>query len=193
MSQVRNQYYKNTDQKIQKALIELLQDKDINKITVKDICNRANINRSTFYAHYIDIYDLMDKTEDDMGLGVLEVYKDSDISLDNFFSERRREYLTIMIRYIGHHRNFYKAYLKIHQNNDMMKAIQPMFELSITPYFKQMGLESEKDRIYHLSFFYNGMFSVIKQWIDAGCEETPEHLSNLIWNSITELSKIIEK
>lgn len=46
---------------LREALFELMREKDINKITVKELCERADVNRSTFYAYYTDIYDLHKK------------------------------------------------------------------------------------------------------------------------------------
>ena len=51
----RTQYSKRV---IREALFELMQEKPLNKITVKELCERADVNRSTFYAYYTDIYDL---------------------------------------------------------------------------------------------------------------------------------------
>lgn len=51
----RTQYSKRV---IKEALFALMQEKPINKITVKELCERADVNRSTFYAYYTDIYDL---------------------------------------------------------------------------------------------------------------------------------------
>ncbi|PGZ97946.1 TetR family transcriptional regulator [Bacillus pseudomycoides] len=46
---------------IKNAFIELMAEKDFDKITVKDICNRANVGNRTFYLHYLDKFDLLDK------------------------------------------------------------------------------------------------------------------------------------
>ena len=49
------------EKRIQEALLELLKVKNIQQITVRAICEMADINRSTFYAHYLDVYDLLEK------------------------------------------------------------------------------------------------------------------------------------
>lgn len=51
---------------IRQAFTGLLQQKPLQHITVKELCQKAGINRSTFYAHYVDIYDLLAKVEEDM-------------------------------------------------------------------------------------------------------------------------------
>ena len=50
---------------IQNVFLELLKEKPVAKITVKEICEHAEINRSTFYKHYQDVYDLMEKLENE--------------------------------------------------------------------------------------------------------------------------------
>ena len=54
---------KYTRMVLKKALLELMQHKPVNKITVKEICERAELNRATFYAHYSDCFDLLESIE----------------------------------------------------------------------------------------------------------------------------------
>ena len=62
-------------QKIEQVLIELLQTKELNQISVSDICKRANLNRSTFYANYVDIYGLADTIREKLEAQVADLYK----------------------------------------------------------------------------------------------------------------------
>ncbi len=50
---------------IQDAFLEILKEKPVSKITVKEVCDKAEINRGTFYRHYQDCYDLLDKIEEE--------------------------------------------------------------------------------------------------------------------------------
>lgn len=61
-----NQRIRMTRQLFQVALIQLLQEKPIGNITVKELCTNAGLNRSTFYAHYYDVYDLLEEIEDEL-------------------------------------------------------------------------------------------------------------------------------
>ena len=56
---------RRTKQLIKQSLIELMHEKPFKDITVKDITERADLNRGTFYLHYVDIYDLLSKIEDE--------------------------------------------------------------------------------------------------------------------------------
>ena len=55
-----------TRQMIRTALLNLLREKPLQHITVRELCEKASINRGTFYAHYDDIYDLMEQIEQSM-------------------------------------------------------------------------------------------------------------------------------
>ena len=57
---------KYTRMVLKKALLELMQHKPVNKITVKEICERAELNRATFYAHYSDCFDLLESIEEEL-------------------------------------------------------------------------------------------------------------------------------
>ena len=55
-----------TREVIRKSFLELLKEKPAAKITVKELCEKSGINRSTFYKHYADVYDLMEKLEEEI-------------------------------------------------------------------------------------------------------------------------------
>jgi len=55
MNTVNNKRRKESQEKIEKAFIQLIQNKEIEQISVTDICQKCNLNRSTFYANYLDI------------------------------------------------------------------------------------------------------------------------------------------
>lgn len=63
---------------IRSALLELLQEKKFEKITVTDIVKRADINRSTFYAHYADVRALMEEIQNEFVERALSVVKEMD-------------------------------------------------------------------------------------------------------------------
>ena len=61
MNKSESKYF-NTALRLDEALIELLEEKDLEYITVKEICQRAGVNRSTFYLHYETVADLVNET-----------------------------------------------------------------------------------------------------------------------------------
>ncbi len=72
-----------TQRILKESLLLLLREKPINKITVKEVCERAELNRTTFYAHYSDCYALLESIEDELVTAFgrsLELVKSFDVS-----------------------------------------------------------------------------------------------------------------
>ena len=76
MNTKNNKRKRESMQKIEQVLIEFLQSKELSQVTVSDICKKANLNRSTFYANYVDIYELADTIRDKLEANMSELYKD---------------------------------------------------------------------------------------------------------------------
>ena len=57
---------RKTKKQLRGALTSLLLEKDISRVTVRDVADLADVNRGTFYAHYSDVYDLLHQLEDDL-------------------------------------------------------------------------------------------------------------------------------
>ena len=69
-----------TKKVIKDSFLKILKTKPVNKITVKEVCDLAEINRATFYSHYYDCFDLMDRIEDE----IIDVFKKSLTHIEEF-------------------------------------------------------------------------------------------------------------
>ena len=161
MNVKNNKRRKESQSKIEKAFIELLQTRDINKITVSDIIKIAELNRSTFYANYIDIFDLADKTREKLENEFSNLFIDYD-----YFNERTGALK--MFTHIKENQIFYKTYFKLCYDDKHLISI----------YDRK---RAEKEHIdsnvkYHIEFFRNGLNAIIKLWLAGGCKESPEEM-----------------
>ena len=77
MNTKNNQRFRDMDKKLKATMLELLETTDFEKITVKSICETAHVNRSTFYAHYSDVYEIMEQMEEHLNEELLESYSGS--------------------------------------------------------------------------------------------------------------------
>ena len=112
MNKENNKKRKKSQYKIQKVFMELIQTKEINEITVSDICKVANLNRSTFYSNYIDIYDLADKIKEELFQDVLNLYP-------NEIKEKKHSYNFLnLLNHIKDNQLFYKTYFKLDYDNN---------------------------------------------------------------------------
>ena len=76
MNTPNNKRKRESQGKIEKIFVQLIQDKEINEISITDICKKAKLNRSTFYANYLDVYDLADKIREKLELEVGTLYQE---------------------------------------------------------------------------------------------------------------------
>ena len=74
MNRKSNRQYRKTEIALQNALIDLLKTKNIEKITVTEVTEKADMHRGTFYLHYKDVYDLFESVENDFFTKTQELY-----------------------------------------------------------------------------------------------------------------------
>lgn len=168
MNTPNNQRKKDSKEKIKKAFIQLIQSKDLNKISVTDIVKNAQINRSTFYANYIDIYDLADKIKEEMYYNILDLYKEEATSQKHSYN-----YLKLF-RHINDNQIYYKTLFKL--NFDFSEHFND--ELEKSEAIKYYGTTKNID--YHIEFFKAGFNALLKKWIFNGCIESPEEINQIL-------------
>ena len=166
MNTPNNKRKKESMLKIEKVFLELIQTKEINEISVTDICKKANLNRTTFYSNYIDIYDLADKIKEKLEKDVFDLYKDVNknrYSSDNFLK---------LFKHIKENQIFYKTYFKLgFDKNFIIK------EYDLTQAYEYYS----HDKIdYHIAFFKAGLNAIITKWLYSGCIESPEEMAEII-------------
>lgn len=165
MNVKNNKRRKNSQEKIEKAFIELLQSREIKDITVSDIIKMAELNRSTFYANYMDIFDLADKTREKLENEFSNLFSDYD-----YFNERSGALK--MFIHIKDNQIFYKTYFKLCYDDKHLISIYDT---------KRAEKEHIANNIkYHIEFFRNGLNSIIKLWLAGGCQETPEEMAEVL-------------
>lgn len=166
MNTKNNKRKRESMQKIEQVLIEFLQTKELNQISVSDICKKADLNRSTFYANYVDIYELADTIREKLEAEVSELYKDE--ITEGFNSNN---YL-VLFQHIKENQIFYCTYFKLGYD-EKYKIWQYDYNLA-KKHFGDRFIE------YHMEFFKSGLNRIIKIWLQNGCKETPEEMFEII-------------
>ncbi len=168
-----NQRFLTTENKIEKALFSLLKIRKYNDISIKEICYEAGINRSSFYAHYQDINDLMIKVEQKLSGEIIKIFNPSIIWNEDVFVK--------LFEFLFENRIFYKSYLETNEQtfmekNDFMSFVSIKNNLNINNKF------SKSEMIYHMAFFAGGIKALSKSWIKTGCKETPKEMTRILTN-----------
>ena len=165
MNTKNNRRRRESVEKIEKAFVELLQTRELKEVTISDICKITQLNRSTFYANFVDIYALADHLRHKLESEFSELFGDADPNAEHTGALK-------MFTHIQENQLFYKTYFKLgydHQNQILIydaKRAQQDFE--------------NKNIQYHIEFFRNGLNAIIKMWLSGGCRETPEEMAEII-------------
>lgn len=160
-----NKRRKKSQDKIEKIFLQLIQKKNIEDISVSTICELANLNRSTFYANYIDIYDLAIKVQENMEVEF------ANFQLSNNSKQDPSGYLN-MFKHIKDNQIFFKTYFKL---EEISKNVPTQYRIELAKrYYDNKFID------YHIEFFRAGLNAVIKKWINGGCKETPEEINEII-------------
>lgn len=161
MNVKNNKRRRQSVEKIQKAFIRLLQTKELHQISVTDLCKETKLNRSTFYANFLDIYDLADQMKE-------QLETDFQIHFQNAGAQNAVE----MFRHIYENQLFYKTYFKLGYTENHKTFV-----------FDIARAESDfqgKHIAYHIEFFRNGLNAIIRMWLEQECPESPEEMAEII-------------
>lgn len=168
MNQINNKRRRESQERIEKVFIQLIQNKEIYQVSVTEICKLAKINRTTFYANYIDVYDLADKIREKMINDFFNLYQEEREAMQHSYNFLK------LFQHIKENPIFYKTYFKLSADMDI-----PWDEKYINPeMIKFFGSIDQKE--YHILFFKAGLNAIIRKWLDDGCKESPEEINNIL-------------
>lgn len=162
---------------LKESIIKLLQNKPIEKITIKEICETADINRSTFYMHYGNQYDLMHQIE-------REFLDDINAYLDKFdFKENAAESFQMLCKifeYIVENAELSKVLLGVHGDIALQKRIMMIAQQqSMREWRGRRPIDSELHE-YLLLFGVNGSIGVVQKWLQDGLEKSPKEMADIV-------------
>ena len=166
MNTPNNKRRKNSQEKIERAFVHFLQTKEINEISVTNICKEAKLNRSTFYANYLDVYDLAEKIVQKIENDVFMLYQEERETKNN-----TNDFLKLF-RHIKENQIFYKTYFKL--NRDKHFIIQ-QYDTNLSKLMYE-----DKFIDYHIEFFMAGLNAIVKKWLNNDCKESPEEIDHIL-------------
>lgn len=186
MNRQESKYF-NTASLFNEALIILLEQKDIEYITVKEICKRAGFNRSTFYLHYESIDDLLNETlEYIINKFVTYFNQDSKEFIETLNTSKREDLILINSEYLKPYLEFIKDNKKVFitsfKNPTIMKAHENYSNLEkyiFNPILDKYNIPNYK-RKYLLQYYIHGIMAIIKEWTINDCKEEIEDIINII-------------
>ena len=173
---------KYTRMVLKDSLLQLLKEKQFSAITVKEICETADINRSTFYAHYTDQYELLEKIEEEM-------IDDLNLYLRSYNFKEKNEVLQMtekIIEYFSKKKDEVQILLNTSTHSSFQLKVMEVAHGYISKQWKEFEHMDEELAKYLSVFIVSGSVQVIKLWLndDDGLEKSPKEMALFINNLI---------
>lgn len=178
MNKKNNQRFRETEINMESAMLKLMKTYDFEKITVKKICEKAQVNRSTFYAHFIDIYDMLDKMENELRAELLQSYQTE--KEKQIFSEKS---FLHFLEHIKKHKYFYKINLQTRKSFPLKQGYEELWKIVKTR-CESVGITDDEEITYYLISFQAGFTMVLKHWVDTDCAVENRKIAAIIKNCI---------
>ena len=165
---INNKAKRDSRERMIKALFELVQTRKVQDISISELCELAQVNRTTFYNHYDNINKL---AEDARGSILTEYARQFENNTDGFTPDN----FLVMFRHFYNNQIVYRTYFKLN----------PSYTELLDYYDKELARRhypGQNDNLvrYHAEFFAAGITVIIKRWLAGGCKETPEEMVNVI-------------
>lgn len=170
MNKKNNLRYQENENCMIDTFVELLKEKEFYKITVKDICEQSLVNRSTFYAHFQDMYELKEHAEQRFEK---ELLSDLANKIDTVIDHKQMIFEIVCI--IQNKKDYYQIYF----NGLGYKRMSEGFQMLIHERF--MSGENMKYIEYKLLFFFDGMIAILSKWLNHGCDLSVDELTNILY------------
>lgn len=186
MNKSESKYF-NTARRMDEAFLELLSQKDLAYITVKEICEKAGVNRSTFYLHYETLGDLLSESIEymnerfesymlpDAGL-MLDRLRDCPLDELDLISP---QYLRPYLNYVKENKRLMRLTIENPGPLRQREAYDRMFTHVFTPILERFQVPS-KEHGYIMAFYIHGLIAIVSEWIQEDCAAPVEDIIDVI-------------
>ena len=174
--------YLYTAELMNQALLLLLEKKDIDFITVTEITKKAGVNRSTFYLHYDNIYELLEETIENLNKKFLSSFEGQ---IPATIQSKQDAFLltdSLLRSYLAFVKQNKSALNLINRKPQLFqskKAYQFMYDKIFYPAVSQF-LTGENERVYNLEFFTGGVSAIVHKWLALNCVTDIEEVITII-------------
>ena len=174
-----NQRIRLTKRMLRESMMELLKEKSVESISVKELCERAEINRSTFYTHYCDVFELYKEMETEfiasLNEYILQVQKEGPHS-----DEAEMDAIQLMLEYIQDHADLYRA-LFFGNRIDSAQSTYARAQRNIIDQLMKLYPDIEPvQKEYIFQFCVQGGNGIIWHWMKSGFNVEPVELAEMI-------------
>lgn len=165
----------NTKRKLSKSLISLLTSKSITEIDVSELCEKAGINRTTFYKHYASLYHLLDEL-------IVQFFKRIEtLFLSLSSGENTTSKVAYLLKYLKQNREFVTI---IMNNNSFSSISERLIQLNFICNLINSNIQYRKNDYvsedYYVDFIISGWIAAIRRWVNENCNLDVNTLARLL-------------
>mgnify|MGYP000854483049 CR=1 FL=1 len=179
---------RKTKKQLRQGLTELLKEKSVKDITVRELSDLVDINRGTFYLHYKDVFDMVEQIEKEM-------FENFHNVLDEYpcktLNGKPLPMIVAIFRFIKENSDMCGALISENGDISFINRLKELvrercFSDWIELFHKSQNFE------YYYSFIVSGCIGVLQSWLERGLKESPEHMAKLAEQMIMTGIKVIQ-
>ena len=170
-----------TRRQLKKGLAVLMKEKSVNQITVKELVEEVDINRSTFYLHFKDIQDLLREIEENMEAQIKRAIEEHPIVSGN---ENAFYFIEDMFRVLDEEREISKALIGPNGDMGFIHRIERIIKENSRGTLEKMFPGKKEDLKYFYAFCLSGCLGLVKVWLNEGEEKSLEEMAQMTFNMI---------
>lgn len=190
LNKSQSKYY-HTACLMDEALIALLEKKNYEYITVKEICDKAGVHRSTFYLHYETMEDLLSECIAYMGRkislkfnkdGVLDKKRIETCPLEEL-KLLTPQYLLPYLQFVKENKQVFTAAVSQPSVLRTQEITRLLYDDFFEPILKRFQIP-ENERKYKITFYLGGLGAVILEWVKRGCRDEIEEIADILMKCV---------
>lgn len=161
-----------------RSLSALMKQKNIKDITVKELCEYADINRGTFYLHYKDIYDMLDSIEQELSEKFLQIFQ-------KYNSETNEDFpyplFLEIFKLVDDNAELFRVLIGPNGDISFIMKIFKLYNIHcLQSEFNKLSPQFSMNQVYYSNFILYGYVGLIEQWLSRDTKESPEKMAELI-------------
>ncbi|KRN30499.1 TetR/AcrR family transcriptional regulator [Weissella halotolerans] len=179
-----------TDQKIKEAFIQLIEEVGFNKLTISDIARQAGISRGTFYVHYVDKYDLLNKIEDTIFAELSQILADHLnepflARTDDDIASSTYQAFSYCLNFVDSERATIRALFSQKGDPQFFERVKQLIEHLFSQKLAELnGHFSTVIPIYYSrEIAISNLLNIVRHWLNKTNPETPDELAEILMRS----------
>ncbi len=186
MNKSESKYF-NTALCMNEALIVLLEVKDLEYITVKEICEKAGVNRSTFYLHYETVADLVNEAMENVNKRFLACFTQSEVDFADKIKSKKlddlilitQDYLIPYLQFIRENKRVYRASFRNPNEMQANTRYRSLKKYILEPILKKFEVPEMRWQ-YYIAYYIEGIAAIIREWLNNDCQDSAETIADIM-------------